>query len=189
MSRQSEANRRKDTCIECGRFMPIKAKNMCQNCWHKHKRRYDLNFFLRTRYVELKNRCSNPNEPKNNYLGMKYCSLMEFYSFFINDNKLKKLFKNWQKSNFDFKLAPSIDRIDPKKGYILGNMQFITHSENCTKDQIMTKIRMFSKDRIYIRDFISQGEAERQLGIPQANIWKVLNKERNSAGGYYFEYA
>lgn len=34
----------------------------------------------------------------------------------------------------------------------------------------------------------SQSEAGRQLGIPQANIYKVLNNKRPRAGGYSFEY-
>lgn len=37
-------------------------------------------------------------------------------------------------------------------------------------------------------EFRSQTDAGRELGIQQANIWKVLNGERRSAGGYYFEY-
>ena len=37
-------------------------------------------------------------------------------------------------------------------------------------------------------EFYRQGEAGRLLGIPQANIWKVLNGHRPHAGGYYFEY-
>lgn len=37
-------------------------------------------------------------------------------------------------------------------------------------------------------EFRGQGEASRFLGIPQANIWKVANDERHSAGGYRFEY-
>lgn len=36
--------------------------------------------------------------------------------------------------------------------------------------------------------FQGQCEAERILGIQQANIWKVLNKERRQAGGWTFEY-
>lgn len=36
--------------------------------------------------------------------------------------------------------------------------------------------------------FRGQTEASRFLNIQQSNIWKVLNKERSSAGGYYFEY-
>ena len=36
--------------------------------------------------------------------------------------------------------------------------------------------------------FESQTEAARVLGVQQANIWKVLNKQRPLACGYYFEY-
>lgn len=36
--------------------------------------------------------------------------------------------------------------------------------------------------------FDGQGKASRFLGIPQANIWKVLNGERCHACGYHFEY-
>lgn len=35
--------------------------------------------------------------------------------------------------------------------------------------------------------FESQGSAARSLHIPQANIWKVLNGQRYSAGGYVFK--
>lgn len=36
--------------------------------------------------------------------------------------------------------------------------------------------------------FKGQGDASRFLGVPQANIWKVLNGQRAHAGGYRFEY-
>lgn len=36
--------------------------------------------------------------------------------------------------------------------------------------------------------FNGQGTASRELGIQQSNIWKVLNGERSSAGGYCFKY-
>lgn len=40
-----------------------------------------------------------------------------------------------------------------------------------------------------LSNFESQGEASRVLGIPQANIWKVLNGKRKAAGGYSFRKA
>lgn len=45
-------------------------------------------------------------------------------------------------------------------------------------------IDLETQEKIY---FESQGQAGRVLGIPQANIWKVLAGERRSAGGYKFE--
>lgn len=38
------------------------------------------------------------------------------------------------------------------------------------------------------KEFVGQTEAGRVLGIQQANIWKVLNGERQHACGYRFEY-
>lgn len=36
--------------------------------------------------------------------------------------------------------------------------------------------------------YSGQNEAARQLNLQQANIWKVLNKQRAKTCGYYFEY-
>lgn len=36
--------------------------------------------------------------------------------------------------------------------------------------------------------FDGQQDAARKLGLQQANIWKVLNKQRTKTCGYYFEY-
>jgi hypothetical protein len=41
--------------------------------------------------------------------------------------------KKYEKSNFERKLAPSVDRIDPSKGYIINNIEFITMSENSSR--------------------------------------------------------
>lgn len=56
----------------------------------------------------------------------------EFLAFVKNSNYLK-LYKKWEKSNFDYKLSPSVDRIDNRKGYSLDNIQLITKSENSKK--------------------------------------------------------
>lgn len=185
---KSEELRRKDVCVSCNRFTPIKAKNMCQNCWHKYKRKNHPEFFLRTRYTEIKQRCQNPkNRAYNHYKHCLICTREEFLCRFRDDPIFLNLFDNWKKSNYNTKLTPSVDRIDTKKGYTLDNMQFLTHSDNCTKDQEKTPIKYFKEGKL-LGEFSSQGEASRVLGIPQSNIWKVLVKQRKTAGGYHFEY-
>lgn len=188
MSRQSEKDRRKDNCIECDVFKPIKAKDMCQNCWHKFKRRNQPEFFLRTRFTEIVQRCENPNNKKaKTYLGKSHCTRNEFLYKFLHDSKFLKLFQEWKKSKWDNKKCPSVDRIDVEKDYTLDNIQIISHSENCTKDQIKQKVFVYSKDRSKLLfTFNSQADTARTLNIPQANIWKVINGERKSAGGFYF---
>lgn len=184
-----ELNRRKDICIECKRLMPIKAKDKCQNCWHKFKRKNDINFYLRTRFAEVRQRCVNKNKANNKgYLGREYCTLTEFLNKFISDPTFLKLFKEWKESGYEYKLNPSVNRIDTNKGYTLDNIEFMTHSQNSTIDQDMTPVNVYTKDGEFIRSYESQGEASRQLNLFQANIFKVLIGDRTHTGGYRFEY-
>ena len=174
------------TCKECLREIKVKAKGMCQNCWHKFKRKNQPEFYLRTRYTEIKQRCSNPNNTRADlYNGVEYCTKEEFLETFVNNNQFLKLFEEWKSSGWKNTLSPSIDRIDPKKGYTLDNIQVITHSHNCTKDQTMQEVLVY-RGSDFVARFDSQSEASRELKIPQSNIWKVINGQRKTAGGYIF---
>jgi hypothetical protein len=53
-----------------------------------------------------------------------------FYSWAQSNPSFHKLFQAYEKSGYDRKLAPSVDRVNPSKGYIIPNMEFVTHSEN-----------------------------------------------------------
>lgn len=57
----------------------------------------------------------------------------EFYNWALNNDKFHQLFEVWELNNYKRKITPSIDRIDANFGYILGNIQFLTLSENCSK--------------------------------------------------------
>ena len=190
MYKNSEINRRKDICIECTRFMPIKAKNMCQNCWHKYKRKHDLNFLLRTRYTEIKQRCQNPNNSQAKiYNGKMICTLQEFLDKFLTDTQMLKVFKLWQESNFIPKLAPSIDRIDNKKDYTIDNIQCLPHGLNCEKDQKKLLIDVYDRHGNFLSNHKSLNDAVRQYNVQQSNAWKVLNGQRNHTKGYIFRNA
>lgn len=191
MSRQSESRRRKDNCITCGIFKPIKAKSMCQNCWHKVKRKTNRDFWLSTRYTEITQRCTNPkSNSADRYNGLEICSREEFKSKFINDPQFLYIFDQWGKNNYDILYSPSIDRIDNSKGYTIDNIQILTHSDNSSKDQDRTAINCYTKTGVFVKRFESQREAEEQLdNVYQANVWKCCNGLRKTSGGYRFEYA
>lgn len=95
------------------------------------ERRLDLNYLISVRYSMMKRRALKKN--------LEICSKEDFKSFALSNGSLKKLHSQWINSDFDIKKSPSIDRIDNSKGYIIGNMQFITHSENVSKGNIETK--------------------------------------------------
>lgn len=53
----------------------------------------------------------------------------------LTEPKRKVLYDLWVSSNYSRKLSPSIDRINPDKGYLFDNCQFITLSDNCARSR------------------------------------------------------
>jgi hypothetical protein len=116
-----------------------------------------------------------------------------------------KQFENWAVQNgFDKvydkyikigkqNLRPSVDRINPLKGYFLNNMQIITQKENFDKgykEMIITNgkpVLQISKDGKIIKQWNGAIEAYKKLGISDGNIWSVITGKRNSAGGYVWK--
>ena len=64
------------------------------------------------------------------YEGKEILSKEEFYKWAINSKEFHKLFEEYESSHYLRKLAPSVDRINSTKGYIVENMEWVTHSEN-----------------------------------------------------------
>lgn len=64
------------------------------------------------------------------YKGKEILPRKQFYAWANSNKDFVRLFKTYKKSGFDRKLAPSVNRINSSKGYLLENMEWITHSEN-----------------------------------------------------------
>ena len=64
------------------------------------------------------------------YEGMSVLDRDVFYEWSLSDPDFNTLYEDWVQSGYEIKLSPSIDRLDVDKGYELGNMRWITHSEN-----------------------------------------------------------
>jgi hypothetical protein len=54
----------------------------------------------------------------------------DFYQWAQSSEAFNALFDQWEANAYNRKLSPSVDRIDPRKGYDIDNMRWITHSEN-----------------------------------------------------------
>lgn len=64
------------------------------------------------------------------YEGLGILSKEEFYDWSLSDEAFNALFDDWVSSGYDMKLSPSIDRKDASIGYEVGNIRWLTHSEN-----------------------------------------------------------
>lgn len=75
------------------------------------------------------------------YEGLPILPRDDFYRWSMASNAFHTLFDEWAGSGYKCGDSPSIDRIDPESGYVLGNMRWLTHRENSriTRGKNMTK--------------------------------------------------
>lgn len=114
--------------------------------------------YLQNLYYHMKERVTNPKKSKNmegkkirHYFKLPICSKQQFLKFAIANKQFDVLFSIYKKSKGLRRLAPSIDRINNNRGYVVGNMQFLTTSDNAKKDSVRKWIfiRNTKTGRIY----------------------------------------
>lgn len=133
--------------------MPDGRVNKCKDCnkvenkenwwkrreekldYDKNRHRYSIPRIFNHRYAGIKTRCKGIGRTYT-VTGMKYLSKSEWKSWCYEPDNMKKFmnyYNKWMEAGFSNKTAPSIDRIDSSKGYIVGNLQWLSQSENCSK--------------------------------------------------------
>lgn len=81
---------------------------------------------IHSRYSTIKRRI----KINKNYRKLPICSKDEFFQWAINCPKLVQLFEAWTKAGHPNRLIPSVDRIEPSKGYVISNLRWIALHEN-----------------------------------------------------------
>lgn len=107
------------------------------------------------------------------------------------------LYNNWVKSNFDKKLTPSFDRKNDYSPYTLDNLQIMTWENNMAKghfdrrnginNKVNKSIVMLNNAR-EVAVFYSMQEAGRNTGVSVGNISSCCNGNRETAGGYKWNF-
>lgn len=69
---------------------------------------------------------------KRCYTGLSILTRTDFMLWARTNEEFWRLYRVWVISNYNYKLSPSVNRIDPRKGYDLGNLEWLTHSMNCS---------------------------------------------------------
>lgn len=98
------------------------------------ERRLDKRVRLSTTYSHMRRRVEGRGgERDGNYIGLPCLAKEAFMEWANHDPEFHVLWDAWIASGFVRKLTPSIDRINPEKGYVLGNLQWLTVSKNVSK--------------------------------------------------------
>lgn len=127
---------------------------------------------------------------------MKHRHFVGFNSSYLHDfskcGKFDRLFKEWEKSNYNKQYKPSIDRISCKKGYEVGNIQWLTWAENRYKQTMERRARKGKVAQCMgnkiIKIYKSQREASIKTGLSQGNLSEAMNGKRGLCGGYNWKF-
>lgn len=147
------------TCSCCGveqqrgKF-PKKDGRVCQSCRNAKQRerrkltgdqatkRYEKTKggYLMRSYRNMLSRVSGVQSKKAHlYEGLDILSKEEFYVWSINDETFNSLFDEYERSEYDRRLAPSVDRENSSLGYNLDNMRWLPHWRNSQLGALSTK--------------------------------------------------
>jgi hypothetical protein len=142
-------------CSKCSKPYPPehykKQSNICRPCINEGQRAYrkattnDCTYkyeksrqgFLMRLYRNMQSRVTGVQKAKHHlYEGKTLLARDTFYSWANTSIEFEVLFQAWEVSDYDRKLTPSVDRINSVLGYEVGNMEWVTHSENSRRGVI-----------------------------------------------------
>ena len=142
------------------------------------------------------------NQQKSSSKKRKHClpsySIDEFRNWLYSQPKFDLLYCNWIDSDFNRKLAPSVDRENNEIGYSIDNLTLMTWEENRInyKDGVISGkdkhtsvfISQYTLTGEFVASFHSIHEAGRRTGINYRNIQTVCSGKRKKAGGFNWRY-
>ncbi len=119
-------------CYECYRRLRNSKWRDRKKSYYKYEK--TKNGFLMRLYRNMKSRITGVQKKKFHlYKGLEILGKEDFYNWAKSSNDFHEMFQKWEESNYDRKLTPSVDRINPEIGYVITNMQWLTHSENSAR--------------------------------------------------------
>lgn len=128
-------------CKECNKkdIRENYKKNIEKKQEHdQYRNRYSIQRIFSRKYSKMKSKSIKPQTGGRVYkiMGQEILSKEDWYKWCYeekNYKKFMKIYNNWVQSGFNQKLVPSIDRINNDKTYEVGNLQWLTLSENIIK--------------------------------------------------------
>lgn len=118
---------------------------------------------------------------------------LDFLHSFSESKKFERLFLEWEKSNYDKNLKPTLDRISFKKGYEKNNIHWLTWAENRYKQRMEIKLIRAKKVGRFLNNnlievYKSVSDAVENFGVSQGNLSSCLNGKRKTAKGFEWKY-
>lgn len=128
---------RVNKCIDCNKVdvrTNYTKKKTYYRQYDKNRQRYSFERIFQHKYSMMKQAVEGRSVHPRSCRGKELCAKTEFILWCRkNISEFKRLHREYVESGFDKKKAPSVDRINPNRGYSLDNIQWLSLSDNCKR--------------------------------------------------------
>ena len=117
-------------CRPCKNKAQRERRRLLQNGEVRRYEKTPKGFLMRA-HRNIRSRVEGVQRKKAHlYQGLPACDRHAFYAWSLDNPNFWRLFRQWEAAGYPVRLAPSVNRINPDKGYLLDNIEWVTHSVN-----------------------------------------------------------
>lgn len=102
-------------------------KDPANNPWRRYEK--TPKGFLVRAYRNMQSRVEGIQRD-GSWVGKELLPREDFYAWAFDSPEFWRLFKRYVESGYEMRLAPSVNRINPERGYTLDNIEWVTHGVN-----------------------------------------------------------
>jgi len=111
---------------------------------------------------------------KSYWAGLPIIERDEFVKWATENPHFNRLFDAWEATGYIQRFVPTVDRVDPTKGYIIGNMEWVMMSENSHRANVSRGKKMKDKDHSVARIAYYTNQAIESISIAKAELNKLV---------------
>lgn len=191
-------------CSKCGNYLSKNSfhkdrtkasglKSSCKPCMllTNSALKYDRLQLINKRYLDQRYRSIKRNHPLPDYTSQ------ELITWALNQDNYDSIFKEWESSGYDKRLAPSFDRVNSMLPYTLDNLRLTTWEINDTNNNDDQANGINCPSAIPIASYDSKGNlvntypsvsnASKSLNVPYTTLRSALDRT-NTYIGLYWDY-
>ena len=135
----------------------------------------NLHYEMRHRTDVNSTRLRGVRSPDKNYwVGLPIIDRDEFIEWAMKNSHFNRLFDAWEATGHIQRFVPTVDRVDPVKGYIIGNMEWVMMSENSHRANVSRSKKIRDKDHSVARISYYTNQAIESISIAKAELNKLI---------------
>ncbi len=168
-------------------------RSQCKFCEDSIKRNKDRTKLGKAKRIALQ----QPHSAKRRNHSIPTYTRKELVEWLYSQPLYHTLYNAWKNSGYTKKLAPSVNRINPRESYSMDNIELITWGENHKLavedrqngiDKIAKPVLQYTLQGEFIQEWISAGVIAKTLHCEQTSISQACRGVIETSNGYQWRY-